>query len=102
MLHMHFGFEKPRRPKPTDKSTSTKIEYQERWEHYNCMCMANIKTRIQRSIQGAIPNCGTAREFLEAIDKQFKPTDKQMGGSIMLKLCAMKLIGGIQDANEWK
>ncbi|XP_028760159.1 uncharacterized protein LOC114759168 [Neltuma alba] len=91
---MDYVLETERPPKPADGSTDKEAkEYYESWEKNNRLTLLLIKTRIARSIRGAIPKCETAKEYLEAVDKQFKPTDKQMGGTIMSELCAMRLTG---------
>ncbi|XP_028770186.1 uncharacterized protein LOC114727664 [Neltuma alba] len=88
---MDFALETDRTPKPADDSVDK--DYYEHWEKTNCVALLIIKTMIARGIRGAIPKCETAKEYLEAVNKQFKLTDKQIGGTIMSELCAMKLIG---------
>ncbi|XP_028755918.1 uncharacterized protein LOC114715287 [Neltuma alba] len=83
-----FVLETDRPPKPADDLANK--DYYEHWEKTNHLALLMIKTRIPRSIRGAIPKWEITKEYLEVVDKQFKPTDKQMGGTIMSELCATK------------
>lgn len=86
--------------KPADNSTDRDArDHYNQWERSNRLSLMLIQQRIQRSIRGAIPECRTAKQYLEALDKQFKLSDKQMGGTIMSELCTLRLtgIGGIRQ-----
>ncbi|XP_028788280.1 uncharacterized protein LOC114744258 [Neltuma alba] len=72
--NMDFVLETERPPKPADDSADK--DYYEHWEKTNRLALLIIKTRIARGIWGAIPKCETSKEYVEAVDKQFKLTDK--------------------------
>ena len=58
---------------PTEKSTQANCALYERWERSNRLSMMVIKTHINQSIRGSIPECRTVKELMGAIDEQFGP-----------------------------
>ncbi|XP_028769731.1 uncharacterized protein LOC114727185 [Neltuma alba] len=97
-LDYALRYEKPPRLDDASNDKEAKERY-ELWERSNHLSLLLIQQRITRSIRGAIPKCETAKGYLEALDKQFKPIDKQMVGAIMSELCVMRLtgIGGVRQ-----
>ncbi|XP_028803540.1 uncharacterized protein LOC114758639 [Neltuma alba] len=89
-------YEKPLRLDDGLDNKKPKERY-ELWERNNRLSLLLIQQKITRSIRGAIPKCETAKEYLEALDKQFNPME--MCGSIMLELCVIRLIsiGGVRQ-----
>jgi hypothetical protein len=64
------------------------------WERSNRKYLMVIKERISESIQGAIPKCETAVEYLEKVESQFTGSSKSYTSSLIKRLVSEKYTGG--------
>jgi hypothetical protein len=64
------------------------------WERSNRKCLMVIKERISEGIQGAIPECETAVEYLEKVETQFTGSSKAYASSLIKRLVSEKYTGG--------
>jgi hypothetical protein len=64
------------------------------WERSNRKYLMVIKERISESIQGAIPECETAVEYLEKVESQFTGSSKSYTSSLIKRLVSEKYTGG--------
>ncbi|XP_026416154.1 uncharacterized protein LOC113311542 [Papaver somniferum] len=65
----------------------------ERWERSNCLSLMLIKSHINKSIRGSIPEHDNVRDYLQAIEEQFATSDKVLAGTLMQKLSSMRYNG---------
>ncbi|XP_026416153.1 uncharacterized protein LOC113311541 [Papaver somniferum] len=65
----------------------------ERWERSNCLSLMLIKSHINKSISGLIPEHDNVRDYLQAIEEQFATSDKVLAGTLMQKLSSMRYNG---------
>jgi molybdopterin converting factor small subunit len=81
-----------------EKQNSKLMSYYEikkiNWERSNHKCFMVIKERISESIQGAIPECETAVEYLEKVESQFTGSSKAYASSLIKRLISKKYTGG--------
>ena len=52
-----------------------------------------IKSYVEKSIRGSIPDCAKLKEYLKAIKKQFETSDKVLANTLMTKMYFMKFNG---------
>jgi hypothetical protein len=64
------------------------------WERSNRKCLMVIKERILEGIQGAIPECETAVEYLEKVETQFTGSSKAYASYLIKRLISEKYTGG--------
>jgi hypothetical protein len=68
------------------------------WERLNRKCLMVIKERISEDIQGAIPECETAVEYIEMVESQFTGSSKAYASSLIKRLVFEKYTsGGVRD-----
>jgi hypothetical protein len=81
-----------------EKQNSKLMSYYEiekiNWERSNRKYLMVIKERISESIQGAIPECETAVEYLEKVESQFTGSSKSYTSSLIKRLVSEKYTGG--------
>ena len=52
-----------------------------------------IKSNIGKSICGSISEHAKVKEYLKAIEQQFKTSNKALASTLMTKMCSMKFNG---------
>jgi hypothetical protein len=81
-----------------EKQNSKLMSYYEiekiNWERSNRKCLIVIKERISEGIQGAIPKCETAVEYLEKVESQFTGYSKAYASSLIKMHISEKYTGG--------
>ena len=64
------------------------------WTLSNRKCLLVAKATIEEQIRGSIPECATAKEYLEKIKSQFTGSTKATTSSLIKKLVNEKFTGG--------
>ena len=64
------------------------------WTLSNRKCLLVAKATIEEQIRGSIPECATAKEYLEKIKSQFTGSTKATASSLIKKLVNEKFTGG--------
>ena len=75
---------------PTESSTQIEKASYERWERSNRLSLMFIKSSIRKSIRDSILECAKVKEYLKAIEQQFKTFDKALENTLTGKMCSMK------------
>ena len=57
---------------------------------YNRLSLMFIKSSIRKSIRDSILECAKVKEYLKAIEQQFKTFDKALENTLTAKMCSMK------------
>ncbi|XP_021304786.1 uncharacterized protein LOC110430906 [Sorghum bicolor] len=65
-----------------------------KWEKSNRKCKIVIKKTITEGLRGAIPECETAKEYLEKVKNQFTGSTKAHASTLIQKLTNMRFTGG--------
>ncbi|KAJ4958472.1 hypothetical protein NE237_025583 [Protea cynaroides] len=73
----------------TDESTPDQRDYYAKWQRSNNMSLRLIKVNMSRTIRRSIPDKPTAREYLDAIKKQYVSTDSSTVSTLIAKLGAI-------------
>jgi hypothetical protein len=64
-----------------------------KWEKSNKKCMMIIKHSMAETIRGAIPECATAKEYLEKVVSQFTGLSKSYASSLVSEFINMRYDG---------
>jgi hypothetical protein len=64
-----------------------------KWEKSNKICMMIIKHSMVEIIRGAIPECATAKEYLEKVASQFTGSSKAYASSLVSEFINMRYDG---------
>jgi hypothetical protein len=64
-----------------------------KWERSNDKCLIVIKRTIKDPLKGSIPDCATAKEYLEKIASHFKGSSKAYACSLMTEFVNAKYDG---------
>ncbi|XP_027102953.1 uncharacterized protein [Coffea arabica] len=78
-------------PISMDSSLSNKKAAYEQWEQSNRLSLTLIKSHINQSIRGSIPDCDRVKAYAKAIDEQFVSSDKALASILMKKFASMTL-----------
>ncbi|XP_027157958.1 uncharacterized protein LOC113759580 [Coffea eugenioides] len=78
-------------PISMDSSSSNKKAAYEQWERSNRLSLMLIKSHINQSIRGSIPDCDRVKAYVKAIDEQFVSSDKALASTLMKKFASMTL-----------
>lgn len=73
-------------PALTESSTPAENLKHERWERSNRLCLMFMKSHINKSIRGSIPETDKAKAFLQAVEEQFVRSDKALASTLMKRL----------------
>ena len=65
-----------------------------RWVQSNRKCLLVARATIEESIRGSIPECVTAKEYLEHVKNQFTGSTKAKASSLIKQLVTEKYTGG--------
>ena len=65
-----------------------------KWEQSNRKCLMVIKSSIVEAIRGAVPDCKTAKEYLNKVGSQFTGSSKSYASTLIKKLVTEKYSGG--------
>ena len=81
-----------REPHPViEASLQEDVDIYEMLERFNRLIVMLIKTNISSSIYGCVDKNDNVREFLKAIDEQFKTSHKALGSTLIIKFSSTKL-----------
>ncbi|XP_042952190.1 uncharacterized protein LOC122289273 [Carya illinoinensis] len=70
----------------TESSMPAQILKNEQWEQSNRFCLLFMKSHINKSIQGSIPETDKVKAFLKVVAKQFVCSDKALASTLIKKL----------------
>ncbi|PKI52174.1 hypothetical protein CRG98_027444 [Punica granatum] len=73
-------------PAPTDTDAPEVKEKYEWWEKSNRLSLMLMKSRVSKSIRGAVGEVTRAKEFLKAIKVQFAKSYKALASTLMKRL----------------
>ncbi|PKI35487.1 hypothetical protein CRG98_044110 [Punica granatum] len=71
---------------PTDIDMLGVKEKYEWWEKFNRLSLVLMKSRVNKSIQGAVGEVTKVKDFLKAIKEQFAKSDKTLASTLMKRL----------------
>ncbi|XP_077252096.1 uncharacterized protein LOC143891407 isoform X2 [Tasmannia lanceolata] len=82
-------------PKDSTTSTPEAKALRAKWERSNRMSLMIMKSTISTSIRGAIPDTKdkkelTAKEYLAAIEEQFKGTSKALASILLMQMLTLR------------
>ena len=62
------------------------IAKHERWEQSNRLSLMFMKSHVIKGIQGSIPECIKAKDFIKVVEEQFVSSDKALASTLMKRL----------------
>ncbi|PKI38235.1 hypothetical protein CRG98_041374 [Punica granatum] len=71
---------------PTDTNAPEVKEKYEWWEKSNRLSLMLMKSRMSKSIRGAVGEVTKAKDFLKSIKEQFAKSNKALASTLMKKL----------------
>ena len=98
-MDIDYAIRKDEPPGITETSQPDAVDLYEKWERYNRICVMFIKTNISASIRGSVEKYNKVQPLLQAIDEQFKSSDKALASTLILKFSSLKLtnIKGVRE-----
>ncbi|PKI36970.1 hypothetical protein CRG98_042671 [Punica granatum] len=73
-------------PAPTDTNAPEVKKKYEWWEKFNCLSLMLMKSRVNKSIQGAIGEVTKAKDFMKTMKEQFAKSYKALASTLMKRL----------------
>ncbi|GAV80689.1 hypothetical protein CFOL_v3_24149, partial [Cephalotus follicularis] len=62
----------------------------ERWERSKHLSIMLMKSHMNKSIKGSIPDCDNATNYMKAMKEQFVRSDKALASTLMKKLSSVR------------
>ncbi|PKI36971.1 hypothetical protein CRG98_042672 [Punica granatum] len=85
-MDLDYAFREEEPPTPTDTDAPEVKKKYEWWEKSNCLSLMLNKSRVNKSISGAIGEVTKAKDFLKAIKEQFAKSNKALASTLMKRL----------------
>ncbi|PKI65811.1 hypothetical protein CRG98_013795 [Punica granatum] len=85
-MDLNYALREEEPPAPTDTDAAEVKEKYEWWEKSNRLSLMLMKSRVSKSIRGAIGEVTRAKDFLKAIKEQFVKSEKALASTPMKRL----------------